>query len=88
MAEGDGTVTGSGESRMYTTKMGDTLEEIAAFFYGDPAHKQRLLDDNPELRDYSAPKLPGGMQIRVSKDAGRGDNAPGEAAVQEENPPA
>jgi len=48
---GYGQVTGSGMGRVYTTKEGDTLEDVAAFFYGDPAQKQRLLDDNPDITD-------------------------------------
>ena len=66
-----GQVTGGGMDRMYTTKDGDTLEDIASFFYGDPSHKQRLLDDNPELTPDTP--LPPGMRIRVPLDPSRGD---------------
>ena len=44
-----GTVVGSGLDRTYITKQGDTLEAIAAFFYGDPVHRQRLIDDIPDF---------------------------------------
>ena len=67
-----GQVTGSGTDRTYTTKEGDTLEDIAALFYGDPAQKQRLLDENPELTPDS-PVLTPGMRLRVSEDTDRGD---------------
>lgn len=67
-----GSVSGAGKERMYTTKEGDTLDDIAAFFYGDSAQKQRLLDDNPELHKDMV-QLAAGMQIRVSEDAERGD---------------
>ncbi len=67
-----GSVSGSGRERMYTTKEGDTLEDIAAFFYGDSTQKQRLLDDNPELHKDMVQLSPG-MQLRVSEDAQRGD---------------
>ena len=67
-----GQVTGSGRDRTYTTKEGDTLEDVAALFYGDPTHTQRLLDDNPELTADS-PALTPGMTLRVAEDAERGD---------------
>lgn len=72
-ASAEGTVSGSGLDRTYTTKTGDTLEEIAAYFYGDRVQKQRLIDDNPFLTRYDGVQLPGGMQIHVSEDASRGD---------------
>ncbi len=40
-----GMVHGSGTGREYVTREGDTLEAIGAYFYGDPIHAQRLIDD-------------------------------------------
>lgn len=67
-----GTVIGTGMNRVYVSRPGDSMAAIAAFFYGDATHRQRLLDDNPELEKYMG-ALPGGIRIRVSEDAGRGD---------------
>jgi hypothetical protein len=67
-----GKVEGSGTERVYITKEGDTLHDVAAFFYGDPAHKQRLVDDNPELTADAV--LTPGMRLRVGEDAERGDS--------------
>lgn len=72
-----GAVTGSGRDRVYTSKEGDTLDDVAAFFYGDSTHKQRLLDDNPELTPDMI--LSPGTRIRVSEDAERGDTVGGNA---------
>lgn len=69
----EGKVTGAGLERTYTTKAGDKLEDIAAYFYGDPVHKQRLIDDNPALKTWDGRELPAGLTINVSEDAGRGD---------------
>jgi nucleoid-associated protein YgaU len=69
----EGKVTGSGLERKYTTKAGDKLEDIAAYFYGDPVHKQRLIDDNPALANWDGRELPGGLTINVSEDPNRGD---------------
>lgn len=69
----EGKVGGSGLDRKYTTKVGDKLEDIAAYFYGDPVHKQRLIDDNPALKTWDGRDLPAGLTINVSEDAGRGD---------------
>jgi hypothetical protein len=69
----EGKVTGSGLERKYTTKAGDKLEDIAAYFYGDPVHKQRLIDDNPALANWEGRELPGGLTINVSEDPNRGD---------------
>ena len=70
-----GQVTGAGRERVYTTKEGDTLADIAAFFYGDSSHTARLLSDNPELnRDTLV--VPAGMRLRVSEDADQGDANP------------
>jgi len=66
-----GKVLGAGRERTYITKEGDTLGDIAAFFYGDSQHQQRLLDDNPELNRDEI--LPAGMRLRVAEDADRGD---------------
>ena len=66
-----GKVMGAGRERIYITKEGDTLGDIAAFFYGDSQHQQRLLDDNPELNRNEI--LPVGMRLRVAEDADRGD---------------
>ena len=62
-----GQVTGAGKERVYTTKAGDTLEDIAAVFYGDPVHKRRLVAQNPELTP-DLPVLPPGMRLRVPED--------------------
>jgi hypothetical protein len=72
-----GQVTGSGKDRMYITKLGDTLESVAAFFYGDPVQRQRIIDDNPEWARYQAgASFPTGSRIRVPEDAARGDTVP------------
>lgn len=69
-----GQAEGGGMERMYVTKPGDTLEDLAAFFYGDAAHRQRLIDDNPDLGRWEAgAQVPGGTRIRVPEDASRGD---------------
>ncbi len=69
-----GQMSGSGKDRTYTTKQGDTLEDLAAFFYGDPVHRQRLIDDNPEVAALPpGDALPAGMTLHVSEDAERGD---------------
>jgi hypothetical protein len=69
-----GQTSGSGLERVYTTKPGDTLEDLAGYFYGDPAQRQRLIDDNPELARWeSGAQVPGGTRIKVSEDASRGD---------------
>jgi hypothetical protein len=70
-----GSIIGSGKERYYVTKEGDTLEAIAAFFYGDPKQRQRLLDDNPSLM-LEGDALRAGKQIAVSEDAARGDAIP------------
>lgn len=67
-----GQATGSGSERVYTTKDGDTLEDLAGFFYGDAAHRQRLIDDNPELAEQDGP-LPPGLRLRIPEDPERGD---------------
>ena len=67
-----GQVTGSGLERIYTTKEGDTLADLAAFFYGDPGQAQRLIDDNPDLSTESE-SLPPGTPLRVPEDPSRGD---------------
>ncbi|MFN8557991.1 MAG: hypothetical protein U0531_11830 [Dehalococcoidia bacterium] len=72
----DGRVFGSGLTREYVTREGDTLEAIGAYFYGDLIHAQRLRDDNPTLARHSGP-LPGGVRLRVSEDAARGDSVSG-----------
>lgn len=81
----EGTVSGGGLFRTYTTKAGDSLEEIAAYFYGDAVQKQRLLDDNPFLSSYGDTALPGGIQIHVGEDAARGDAIPGQEAAASES---
>ena len=69
---GYGQRSGRSTGREYVTRDGDTLEAIGAYFYGDPIHAQRLLDDNPQLQGHSGP-LPAGMRLKVSDDASRGD---------------
>ena len=68
-----GIVHGSGMGREYVTREGDTLEAIGAYFYGDPVHAQRLIDDNPSVQAYSGKPLPAGIRLKVSEDASRGD---------------
>ena len=74
-ASNEGVTSGSGADRTYTSRAGDTLEAIAAYFYGDPVHSRRLLEENPSLAQHSG-SLPGGVQMRVPADA-----APAEAAA-------
>lgn len=75
-----GQVEGSGLERTYVTKPGDTLDDVAAFFYGDAVHRQRLIDDNPELARWGpGEQVPGGTRIKVSEDAARGDTTPSSA---------
>jgi nucleoid-associated protein YgaU len=64
-----GTVGGSGTGRTYTTRAGDTLDVIAAYFYGDPVHRQRILDENPNLAASGGADLPEGTILRVPEDA-------------------
>ena len=71
-ADDYGRIMGAGRERVYVTKEGDTLGDIAAFFYGDSQHQQRLLDDNPELSPDEI--LPAGMRLRVSEEVERGDS--------------
>ena len=69
-----GQTSGSGMDRVYTTKQGDTLEDLAAFFYGDPVHRQRLIDDNPDFTSLQPGEaVPAGTTLRVSEDPSRGD---------------
>jgi hypothetical protein len=69
-----GRTAGSGMERVYTTKPGDTLDDVAAYFYGDAAQRQRLIDDNPDLARWgTGEQVPGGTRIKVSEDASRGD---------------
>ncbi len=69
---GLGQVSGSGLERIYTTKEGDTLADLAAFFYGDAGQMQRLIDDNPALPTDGA-SLPAGTPLHVPEDSSRGD---------------
>lgn len=71
-----GQVIGSGKDRVYVTREGDTLEAIAAYFYGDAQHTQRLRADNPALDrwEQGAP-LPAGFRMNVPVDPARGDTA-------------
>lgn len=59
-----GTVVGSGAERTYIAREGQTVEEIAAYFYGDAAHTQSLFDQNPYLEQRGS-ALPGGLPIRI-----------------------
>ena len=69
-----GQTSGSGVERAYVTKPGDTLEDLAGYFYGDAAQRQRLIDDNPDLARWEAgAQVPGGTRIKVAEDASRGD---------------
>lgn len=77
-----GQASGSGAERTYVTKAGDTLEDVAAFFYGDPAHRQRLIDDNPELASINpGDQVAGGTRIAVTEEAERGDAVAGETTT-------
>jgi phage tail protein X len=70
-----GQTEGSGLERTYVTKPGDTLEDIASYFYGDPAQRQRLIDDNPDLARWQpGDQVPGGTRITVGEDEARGDS--------------
>ncbi|MGH2587139.1 MAG: hypothetical protein ACRDJE_19675 [Dehalococcoidia bacterium] len=69
----EGVVTGAGLERMYTTRPGDRMEDVAAYFYGDAVQKQRLIDDNPWLAEYDGKEMPGGLEIHVGEDPNRGD---------------
>ena len=69
-----GQTSGEGRERSYVTKQGDTLEDIAAYFYGDPVQRQRLIDDNPDLAAVQpGDTVPAGMQLTVGLDPERGD---------------
>lgn len=73
-----GQLSGSGVDRAYISKPGDTLEDLASFFYGDPAQRQRIIDDNSDwatLKPGAA--LPGGSRLKMSEDAARGDSVAG-----------
>ena len=69
-----GTVQGAGAERTYMTRPGDTLEAIAAYFYGSEEHRSRLVEENPDFAS-TAPgdTLPAGTTLRVSFDPDRGD---------------
>ena len=70
-----GRMSGSGMERTYVTKQGDTLEDIAAYFYGDPAQRQRLIDDNPAFASLAPGEtVPAGTTLAVSEDPNRGDS--------------
>ncbi len=69
-----GTARGTGTEREYISKPGDTLEVIAAFFYGDAVQRQRIIDDNPDWAGYQeGAGLPAGTVLKVGEDAERGD---------------
>ena len=69
-----GGMSGSGKERTYVTKQGDTLEDVAAFFYGDPVHRQRIIDDNPEIASLApGDTVPAGTTLKVGEDSERGD---------------
>jgi hypothetical protein len=75
-----GTVIGSGLERVYVTKEGDQLEDIAAYFYGSSEQQQRLRDDNPAMVGWSGP-LPAGVRLNVAEDPTRGDTVAGPSAT-------
>lgn len=62
-----GTVIGSGAERVYITKDGQSVDELAAYFYGDAAHAVRIRDENPVLAGFSG-ALPGGLRLVISED--------------------
>lgn len=73
-----GQASGSGLERTYVTKPGDTLNDVAGFFYGDAAHHVRLVEENPDLSRWAPDdQIPGGTRIKVSEDASRGDTTAG-----------
>lgn len=77
-----GSMIGAGADRVYVSKDGDTLDGLAAFFYGDAAHRARILQENPSLPD-NTHMLHDGVQLRIPEDA-----APVvESAPAEEPPP-
>lgn len=59
-----GTVNGSGPDRRYTTRGGDTIENLAAYFFFT---KERFLAENPGLSDDGTP-LREGLSLRVPED--------------------
>lgn len=69
-----GSVSGSGKMRTYTAKQGDTLEAIAAYFYGSEVQRQRLIDDNPDFAALQpGDTVPAGTVLQVGEDPERGD---------------
>lgn len=48
----------------YTTKAGDTVDEIAWRFYGDTAAMAQILEANRGLADYG-PLLPAGVVVTM-----------------------
>ncbi len=73
-----GTIEGSGLSRVYVSRPGDTLESVAAFFYGDPIHRARIVEENPDWERYqTGAAVPAGTRLKVSEDASKGDAVAG-----------
>lgn len=73
-----GRTVGSGKERSYTTKPGDTLESIAAYFYGAEVQRQRIIDDNPAFAIVQpGDTLPVGTLLQVGDDPERGDTPAG-----------
>ena len=73
-----GTMQGSGLDRTYITRQGDTLDAIAAFFYGDGAHVARVQEENPDFASMGPGEtLPAGTPLRVSFNPEKGDTGEG-----------
>ena len=80
-----GQTSGSGLERTYVTKQGDTLEDIAAYFSGDPVQRQRLIDDNPAFASLPPGEtVPAGTMLAVSEGPNRRDSVPGDTAASSE----
>jgi phage tail protein X/LysM repeat protein len=75
-----GTVTGSGPDRRYTTRAGDTIDTLAAYFFFT---KERFLAENPGLSDDGTP-LREGMSIRVPEDPVAAEGSAAQSAPSEE----
>ena len=64
-----GQAQGSGSDRVYVSRVGDSLQSVAAFFYGDPVHAARITQENPAWAAYKTDaNLPGGSILRMPED--------------------
>ena len=65
-----GATEGEGADRLYFTKPGDSLEDIAAFFYGSSGRRDRIEAENPQVAGMDQlATLPPGLCLRVPADA-------------------